>query len=163
MVSELRAELLNLNTFSTLSPVPGFCHWLQEKQESDPQISHLLATLEVSRSTENQDTLSELQKPLMHLCAHYLVNEKRKNGPLNSVARFHLGNGARLERINWLGDVSEKGWAESTSLLVNYVYDLAKIEANHEMYANDGTIDCAQEILSLLENVPRSHLSKSSS
>lgn len=162
VVSELRAELFNLNTFSTLSPVPGFRQWLQEKRESDPQISHLLTALEVSGSTENPDTLSELQKPLMHLCAHYLVNEKRKNAPLNAVARFHLGNGARLERINWMGDVSTKGWAESTSLLVNYIYDLAKIEANHEMYANDGTIDCAQEILDLLETVPASLLSKPS-
>ena len=161
VVSELRAELSNLSTFSTLSPIPGFRHWLQERQESDPEIAHLLLILEAPESIENPDTLSEIQKPLMHLCANYLVNEKRKNGPLNIVARFHLGNGAQLERINWLGDVSEKGWTESTSLLVNYKYDLAKIEANHEMYANDGTIVYSREIESLLEEVPASHLSKS--
>lgn len=160
VVSELRAELSNLNTFSTLSPIPGFRRWLQERQETDPETSHLLLTLETPGSIENSDTLSELQKPLMHLCAHYLVNQKRKNGPLDTVARFHLGNGARLERINWLGDVSKKGWTESASLLVNYKYDLTKIETNHEMYANDGTIVYSQEIASLLEDVPASHLSK---
>ena len=160
VVSELRAELSNLNTFSTLSPIPGFRHWLQEKRESTPHIAHLLATLEAPENIENPDTLSALQKPLMQLCANYLVNEKRKNGPLNTVARFHLGNGARLERINWLGDVSKKGWAESASLLVNYKYDLAKIETNHEMYANDGTIAYSRDIASLLEDEPASHLSK---
>jgi malonyl-CoA decarboxylase len=56
------------------------------------------------------------------------------------VARFHLGNGARLERLNWLGDNSAKGLREAQGLMVNYLYDLRFIEANHEAFANDGTV-----------------------
>jgi len=154
VVSELRAELSNLTTFSTLSPIPGFCRWLQSLQDPSPHVTRILEMLDTPGNLNTPDTLSDLQQPLMQLCAHYLVNEKRKDRPIDSVARFHLGNGARLERINWLGDVSEKGWAESASLLVNYKYDLAKIETNHEAYANDTTIVHSRQIENLLDGAP---------
>ena len=95
-----------------------------------------------------------LKTPLAQLCAHYLVREKRNGLPLDSVARFHLGNGARLERINWLGDISEKGAAESACLLVNYKYDLAQIEKNHEAFANAGVIAHSTQVEKLLKDAP---------
>jgi malonyl-CoA decarboxylase len=76
----------------------------------------------------------------MSLCAHYLLNEKRGDAPLDPVSRFHLRNGARLERINWLGDTSAKGIQESAGLLVNYVYDRKSVTKNHERYIYDNEV-----------------------
>jgi malonyl-CoA decarboxylase len=75
--------------------------------------------------------------------------------PVDPVARFHLGNGARLDRINWLGDVSEKGLRESHGLMVNYRYDLKEIERNHEAFENDGTIAASRAIKGLLRPLPK--------
>lgn len=141
VVAELRQELANLKNFATLSPVPGFAKWLKAAVpdwQADEPISE------------------DARERLMSLCAVYLVREKRKGRPLNAVARFHLGNGACLERINWQGDVSDKGMAESAGLLVNYKYDLSKIEANHEAFANDGTVVRSKQVDKLLELVPES-------
>ncbi len=83
----------------------------------------------------------------MPLAAHYFLNVKREDGqPLDPVARFHLGNGARLERINWLGDVSAKGMRQAAGLMVNYGYDLEHIEENHERYANQGVVAAASGV-----------------
>ena len=83
--------------------------------------------------------------------------------PLDAVARFHLGNGARLERINWLGDCSARGMRESAGLMVNYLYDLDEIEKNHEAYANHGKIAAPSAVRRLLkaETRPRPQLSAS--
>ena len=87
----------------------------------------------------------------MPLAAHYFLRAKSADGlPVDPVARFHLGNGARLERLNWLGDVSEKGLRESHGLMVNYLYDLDQIEANHEAYENEGTVAAAKSVRALL-------------
>jgi malonyl-CoA decarboxylase len=77
----------------------------------------------------------------MYLAAHYYLRAKGSSGRLpDPVGRFHLGNGARLERLNWLGDTSEKGLRTAAGLMVNYLYDLRFIEANHEAFANHGTV-----------------------
>ena len=73
-----------------------------------------------------------------------------RNRPVDPVARFHLGNGARLERINWLADTSEKGLRAAHGLMVNYRYDLKEIERNHEGYANDGTVAASRAVKALL-------------
>lgn len=150
VVSELRGELPNLKTFSTLSPVPGFGRWLHAMQGKMPQADQVLELIKDQDWQQNQDLVAKLKTPLMQLCAHYLVKEKRRGGPLDGVARFHLGNGARLERINWLGDVSQKGLAESAGLLVNYKYDLANIESNHEALANNGRVVHSKQVGDLL-------------
>ena len=85
----------------------------------------------------------------MDACAHYLVNEKRKTFPLDSVARFHLGNGATLARLNWNGDSSDRGQKQSHGIMVNYVYDMSKVEKNHDSFANDGTISTTSTISKL--------------
>ncbi|MBL4615088.1 MAG: malonyl-CoA decarboxylase [Magnetovibrio sp.] len=146
VVAELRGELPGLKTFSTLSPLPGFGHWLQSMRGKSGSLDAVLDLIKEPDWQANPDLTDKVQMPLMQLCAHYLVHEKRRGGPLDGVARFHLGNGARLERINWLGDVSPKGVEESASLLVNYKYDLANIESNHEAFANDGKIVHSKQV-----------------
>ena len=81
-----------------------------------------------------------MQRELSRLCAQYLLHAKSRSEPLDSVARFHLGNGARMERLNWLGDVSPAGLLRSAGMMVNYVYDLADVERNHEAYARENRV-----------------------
>ena len=88
----------------------------------------------------------------MRLAAHYFLNVKTADGqPIDPVARFHLGNGARLERINWLGDTSTKGLREAHGLMVNYRYEIRDIEKNHEAYENDGTVATSKQVTALLK------------
>ena len=93
---------------------------------------------------------------LEHLAAYYLLKAGApKRRLIDSVARFHLGNGARLERINWLGDLSPKGMRESAGIMVNYLYRLDDIEKNHEAYANDGEVVASSAVKKLLKTEGR--------
>ena len=90
------------------------------------------------------------------LAAYYFLKARTPKGRLiDSVARFHLGNGARLERINWLGDTSEKGLSESAGIMVNYLYHLDDIEKNHEAYANDDEVVASGAVKKLLKSEGR--------
>ncbi len=159
VVSELEAELPNLRTFATLSPLPGFGRWLAAaRAAAEPQRYGL--TDEQFQSLElldhegwHQDAAlcDQLRTPLLALGAYFLLRAQNDNGmPLDPVARFHLGNGATLERINWLGDVSAKGLSQSAGLLVNYRYDLKRIVENHEAFQNEGRIVCSRAVQRLL-------------
>lgn len=156
VVADLAREMLDLKTYATLSPIPGFALWLKEEQArpESPVLGaaerKLLAELDEPGWQEDPDAVNRLRTPLLRLCTHYLVREKRGGRPRDPVARFHLGNGARLERINWLGDRSRKGLAESLGLLVNYKYDTATIERNHELYTNNGEIVMSPAVKGLL-------------
>jgi malonyl-CoA decarboxylase len=130
VVEELCAELPWVKTFSTLSPVPGFSAWARERLQEDER--RILAAPEWWLDDEIS---ASLQAPVLKLCARYLTGEGR-----DPVAKFHLGNGARLERINWLGNPTGKGMAESFGIMVNYLYDLATIEANHEAFVKDRVV-----------------------
>jgi malonyl-CoA decarboxylase len=96
---------------------------------------------------------NEAVRPLlMRLAAHYFLNAKNRDGyPLDPVARFHLGNGARLERINWQGDISAKGLREAHGLMCNYRYEIKDIEKNHEAYENDGVVAASRQVHTLLK------------
>jgi len=83
---------------------------------------------------------------LERLAAHYLTREWSASQALDPVARFHLGNGARLERLNWMADASERGLAQSFGLMVNYVYDLGDVERNHEDYVKRHQVACAAAV-----------------
>ena len=98
----------------------------------------LIAVLEHRGWQRDQAMLRAAESPLLRLCARYLLVESRGKRALDPVAHFHLSNGARIERLNMLGDVSEKGLKESAGLMVNYLYDPAHIEEYHESYAGDG-------------------------
>jgi malonyl-CoA decarboxylase len=153
VVRELASELPQLSTFATLSPVPGFARWLSGARDSDmfgDRERAVLAGLSDPDWHDDPRTAEALRPLLTRACAHYLVRVKQKKQPADSVARFHLRNGAHLERINWLGDVSANGLRQSHGLLVNYVYDDAAIAANHEAYVHEGTVAHSPAIASLL-------------
>ena len=142
VVEELKNELQHLTRFSTLSPVPGFRRWLTKRlaSTSDPAAA-LLARIETSAGRLDTPKIDDSLKPLiMRFCAAYLTRHASTQEPADPVARFHLGNGARLERINWLGNTAPRGIQESFGIMVNYLYDLETIESNHEAFVNDGTV-----------------------
>ena len=155
VVEELRRELPKLDNFVTLSPVPGFMPWL--KQEEDVLLSEedrtLLAHLDDPKWFENEELAAQLRAVLEPLAAYYFLKARNAKGRvIDSVARFHLGNGARLERIDWLGDLSPKGRRESAGIMVNYHYRLDDIEENHEAYANTGEVVASNSVKKLLKN-----------
>jgi malonyl-CoA decarboxylase len=141
VVEELKAELPRLARFSTLSPVPGFRRWLTKRlaAANDPDTA-LLAQLNADAWWLDAVRSETLRPLVMRLCATYLTRRSAPQERLDPVARFHLGNGARLERINWLGNTAPRGIQESFGIMVNYLYDPETIEANHEAFANDGTV-----------------------
>ena len=92
-----------------------------------------------------------MQEPFLRAAAWYFLRARNGRGsPVDAVARFHLGNGARLERINWLADTTDKGIAQSYGLMVNYLYDLEDIEKNHEAYAEGRTVAASSVVRRLL-------------
>ena len=102
--------------------------------------------------SESSRVAEALKPTLLRLAAHYFLLAKARDGrPVDPVARFHLGNGARLERINWLADVSPKGMAEAHGLMVNYRYEIRDIERNHEAFANEGVVAASRQVHGLLK------------
>ena len=93
-----------------------------------------------------------VREPLLRAAAWYYLRARRPpRPPLDSVARFHLGNGARLERLNWLADTSERALRQSHGLMVNYLYDLDDIEKNHEAYAQQHAVVAASAVTRLVQ------------
>ena len=158
VVEDLAREQPQLKTFVTLSPVPHFARWLDRMSADDLAgvVSHAdrVALQVLADPGWVEDSEEEVPKTtLLALAAHYFLMAKSGDGrPIDPVARFHLGNGARLERINWLGDVSEKGLREAHGLMVNYRYDLKEIERNHEAYANEGIVAASRQVRGLLRS-----------
>jgi malonyl-CoA decarboxylase len=155
VVDDLMKESDSLKTFVTLSPMPQFADWLADvMDDADPG---LLTPEERTRLDAIEDpawieTGGEALKPLLlRLAAHYFLNAKADGEPVDPVARFHLGNGARLERINWAGDTSPKGLREAHGLMCNYRYEIKDIEKNHEAYKNEGTIAASRQVHALLK------------
>ena len=159
VVEDLVREQPSLKTFVTLSPVPNFADWVR-KALADPASADLVSEAERQRLDvltdphwpESGRVAESLKPALLRLAAHYFLVAKAADGrPLDPVARFHLGNGARLERINWLGDASAKALAEAHGLMVNYRYEIKDIEKNHEAYANDGAVAASRQVHGLLK------------
>ncbi len=159
VVELLSAEFRNIKTFATLSPIPGFRLWLDEtlKADADGLLSEeetaalraaspdaetgaaALASILKQRGWHNKPELLAAAEPVLtRLSAGYLLSASAGKRARDPVAHFHLSNGARVERINPLGDISDKGNKESATLMVNYLYDLQKIEDWHEDYAGEG-------------------------
>ncbi|MBL8376301.1 MAG: malonyl-CoA decarboxylase family protein [Burkholderiales bacterium] len=142
VVEDLKRDFPRLQQFSTLSPMPGFARWLAATSGVPTALRDALAR----RDWFDDAKLSaELRAPLMSLAAQYLLEAKRGAGPapaqpLDAVARFHLGNGARAERLQWLADRSPKGLSQSHGLMVNYLYDLDEIEANVTRLSTSGEV-----------------------
>lgn len=153
VVEELKREFPQLKQFATLSPIPGFMGWLRTRQKSkadDAEIAgQVLAGLSDEDWINDPVKVEALRKPTVALCATYLATCKRGKSPLDPTARFHLGNGAQLERLNWLGDTSEKGLRQAGGMMVNYAYHLDDIEKNHEALMNDGKIATSKSVAQL--------------
>ncbi len=147
VVEELKAELPNVKTFVTLSPVPGFAAWLaREREKSDSAVLDetrraALAALDTPGWHLDPAVAEVVREALLPVAAHYFLVARAADGrPVDPVARFHLGNGARLERLNFLGDTSPNGLRQAHGLMVNYLYALDEIEQNHEALAEKGVV-----------------------
>ncbi|HEX9462044.1 MAG TPA: malonyl-CoA decarboxylase [Alphaproteobacteria bacterium] len=173
VADQLATEFPRLKTFATLSPIPGFRAWLDQQfaegvpgvlDKSDRKaLATALGDNNVSKGVMKQvladnawlkdSTLTAaLEVPLLRLAARYLVQAKREDGKaLDPVANFHLSNGARVERLNWLADTSKKGLQQSAGLMVNYEYRLDDVEANHEAYEGEGRIVTSSAAAKLLK------------
>jgi malonyl-CoA decarboxylase len=162
VVEELKREWPRLTNFVTLSPAPGFAAWLRREaaDENSPAISsqarRALALLEKPNWPTKTAAREALQRALIPLAAHYFLHARTASGRIiDPVARFHLGNGARLERLNPFGDLSETALRQSHGLMVNYLYDLDHIEENHEAYANKNEVVASSAVRKLARAKPR--------
>jgi malonyl-CoA decarboxylase len=175
VAAKLKRDLPNIKNFATLSPIPGFRAWLLktletegDKSLSDEEIGHLASvapppadaadqprgagaiTRLVNGDWTKQPAAEIALKPvLIRFCARYLLGA-HDGRALDRVAHFHLSNGARVERLNWLGDSSPNGLRQSCGLMVNYRYRLEDVDANHEAYA-DGAIIASGEVKKLVK------------
>ncbi len=155
VVEDVSKDLPRIKKFATLSPVPGFRKWLLDKAaalQTNPKFApfaNAVASLDSPQWMEDGAPRAELQRCLLPLAAYYLTQAKQNQEPLDPVARFHLKNGARLERINWLGDTSASGLQRSAGLTANYVYKLPDVERNHELYVREHKVRASREIEAL--------------
>jgi len=145
VAEDLAAEFPRLRKFATLSPIPGFRSWLKQVS-GNPRVAAILAKLEGTTWRDDKARTDELGEELEPLCAYYLTHAKNGREPLDPVARFHLRNGARLERMNWLGDTSALGMERSAGWMVNYVYRLDDVERNHELYTKQYKVIASHHI-----------------
>ncbi|XP_017215188.1 uncharacterized protein LOC108193164 [Daucus carota subsp. sativus] len=175
VIDVVRKDMPNISTFATLSPIPGFLQWLLPKLASadtfqenmlDPEeetalldlsmeftagksgmeIMLTLLTLNNYEWTKSDDLITALRAPMLRLCARYLLQEKKRGKALDSVANFHLQNGATVGRVNWMADRSEKGLSQSGGIMVNYIYRLDKIEENAQAYFSTGHIEVSPDV-----------------
>ena len=166
VVETLCNEFPRLRTFATLSPIPGLRSWLQKNAGtllegwSDKQRAELAQALQLGSldtaapllqafdSADSLDARSPVRQALMQSAAHYLARALPGGRPADPVARFHLGNGARVEQLNWNADRSAKGHKQSYGLMVNYLYDLKRIDRHRALLA-DGKVAASKEIEAL--------------
>jgi malonyl-CoA decarboxylase len=157
VVEEVSRELPRIGDYVTLSPAPNFATWLDRERKSESSLAldeddrEALAALSQPDWWRDPQLAATVREPFQRAAAWYYLRARNPRGlPLDSVARFHLGNGARLERLNWLGDTSDRALRQSYGLMVNYLYDLDYIEQNHEAYAQQHAIVTASAISRLV-------------
>ncbi len=173
VIDDLKRDLPRLNTFATLSPVPELRAWA----EANPRIigdsvapkemetiavaagkpldgAGIAALLAAGDWMSSRKLAAALRDPVLRLAAKYLLEAKQEGRPADPVARFHLGNGARMERLNWMADLSPKGLRRSFGLMVNYLYDPEAIEENVERYSAQGDIAASYSVRRFLRRTP---------
>src|SRR4029077_6755370 len=162
VVEELSREFGRVATFVTLSPAPNFAEWLKRERGNPASIAideddrEVLAALDDVDCWRVPEIAERVREPLLRAAAWYYVRGRNRRGlPLDQVARFHLGNGARLERLNWPADTSERALQQSYGLMVNYLYDLGYIEKNHEAYAQQHAVVAASAVTRLVHSPVR--------
>jgi len=157
VVEEVSREVPRVGTFVTLSPAPNFAGWLKRERANaaaaalDDDDRDALAALDDDNWWRSSDVAELVRDPLTRAAAWYYLRARNSRGlPVDAVARFHLGNGARLERLDFLADTSERALKQSHGLMVNYRYDLDYIERNHEAYAQQHAIVAASAVTRLV-------------
>ena len=136
VANDLNLEFKNLKKFITLSPVPGFRKWIRNKS---PKVD-----IKLEKCVTDEHFLKN-HDLIMHHVGNYFMKSDRPDGlPNDPVARFHLGNGASLEQVNFLGDSSKNGKSLSAGIMVNYLYDLDKVEKNHELLISEKKINVSK-------------------
>jgi malonyl-CoA decarboxylase len=158
VVEEVGRQIPRLSTFITLSPAPNFAEWLKRERATEASLAlseedrAALETLDRADWWRDEAAVETLREPLLRAAAWYYLRARTPRGtPLDSVARFHLGNGARLERLNFAADTSERALRQSYGLMVNYLYDLEHIERNHEAYAQQHAVVAASAVTRLVK------------
>lgn len=166
VVEDLQRDFPKLRTFATLSPLPGLVGWIHRNPDQlaagftaadwkrlaaagvdGPESPRLRGLLRGGADWAADPQLARaLRDPLLRVAAHYLLHAAKDGKPVDPVARFHLGNGARIERLNWLADTSDKGYEQSWGVMVNYLYDPDRIETNLEAFAGEGRIDASAQV-----------------
>ena len=170
VVADLSDQFKNLKTFATLSPIPGFGRWfnkevddlgtailladerkaLEELLGGEAAVADLLKSLLADDAWAKEAELANALKPVLsRLAATFLYTVKRGIRAGDPVAHFHLSNGARLERLNWMADTSRRGMSQSAGMMVNYLYKLDEIDANHEGYVGEGNIAVSTNVRNL--------------
>ncbi|WP_395462630.1 malonyl-CoA decarboxylase [Wolbachia endosymbiont of Cantharis cryptica] len=161
VVEKLSQEFKSIKTYATLSPVPGFTKWLKENLNQDVALLDKLnikqSSAEILGSIDqlktNVECESGVKQCLLKLCTYYLLKVNNSNGnAYDPVAHFHLSNGASIKQLNWMADTSEKGISQSAGMMVNYLYELSKIDNNHENYMVNKVISCSKQVSSILKS-----------
>ena len=154
VVDSVMTEMPHIKNYCTLSPIPNFLKWMKKdylKRESTAFSKAELKLIEENDWFNNASIRQTLKNKLVPLCARYLSQEKKRNRPFDPVTRFHLGNGAEIEKINWEADLSPRGLSQSAGLMVNYRYNPVKIVSNHESYVNEGQIVVSSKVRKLMQ------------
>jgi malonyl-CoA decarboxylase len=153
VAEDLKREMPRLQNFVTLSPTPGFAAWLSGERADDnspylaPASRRALELLDHANWTKKPAAADAVNKALAVLAGHYLLHARTRAGlVIDPVARFHLGNGAKVERLNPLGDLSPIALGQSHGLMVNYLYELDQIEKNHEAFANKNEVAASSAV-----------------
>ena len=157
VVESLKEEFPKLDTFVTLSPVPYFRRWALKQKDNKETILNkveieLIDILENTEVEELSDLIDENRKSFSKVLAKFLVvSRSPRGGATDPVSRFHLGNGARLENLHLLADLSESGIKNSWGCMVNYLYETKFIEKNHEAYLNNDEIKTSGKVSNLVK------------
>ena len=156
VAEDLKREMPRLQNFVTLSPAPGFAAWLAAERADDnslyvtPALRRALELLDHANWVKKPPAAEAVNKALAVLAGHYLLHARTRTGlVIDPVARFHLGNGAKVERLNPLGDLSPAALGQSHGLMVNYLYELDQIEKNHEAFANKNEVAASSAVRKL--------------
>ncbi len=154
VVDHISREMPAIKTFCTLSPIPKFRKWFEQyyiNRKTSILTEEETALLKRENWYREPEIRKQLKKTILHLCGLYLTEEKKGQQPYDPVTRFHLGNGAEIENINWEADMSEHGLEQSFGLMVNYKYTPSRIVANHEAYVNEGRVSFSSKVKKILE------------
>ncbi|MDR0454219.1 MAG: malonyl-CoA decarboxylase [Deferribacteraceae bacterium] len=173
VIDSMSRDFPKIKNFATLSPIPGLIKWMENNPEEltgacYPSDWKYLAKAGVTspqspifrdivknpqKYFDNTELITALKTPLIRTAAKFLTTLHADGRPIDFVARFHLGNGARVEKLNWMADNSPKGVSQSLGLMVNYLYDISKLEKNIEKFTVEGKISASSAIKEMTERV----------